>query len=386
MPTQEYQAAWTAYQEAVEGLYRTTEQKTIERGGSDTIAEAPDLEARAQAVVEGSQALGDAIAARQQSPDPDERELAEMQLLAAAASDLAVASDLARLAEDGEQDAVQERGSAMSADISELMVVLNASRVGGLSGLMHKEFAAFRSGGVTEPTEARKELQKTMEGALTDIEDDAAKAGQAAINALLEIPLPPLKAAAGIALHELLDKMGDAVSSLVRKATQLVVQAIDKICKALGKSAQEEARRQAAAWIENLKGGEVFSSLLSKLYESERIRQDITARISGSSASLSADLFNTTGQKAGELAAKFRKQKEIMLRVIQGLAWARGWIMTLQPWGTLALTTAYVASIGYIVYLGGDYVDWFRTGASERLDFVPGLRAIVRQTIPEPTP
>ncbi|HUW11729.1 MAG TPA: hypothetical protein VM537_18505, partial [Anaerolineae bacterium] len=65
----------------------------------------------------------------------------------------------------------------------------------------------------------------------------------------------------------------------------------------------------------------------------------------------------------------------------RGLTLSRVWALGIQPWGPLALTAAHLALIGYIVYLGGDYVDWFRSGSSGRLRLVHGVRTEVRQTL-----
>ena len=82
-----------------------------------------------------------------------------------------------------------------------------------------------------------------------------------------------------------------------------------------------------------------------------------------------------------DLATKFSKHCQTISWLLHGLSWAQPWILTLQPWGPVALTASYFVTIGYAVYLGGDYADWLRTGTSERLNFVPGVRTVVRQEL-----
>jgi len=74
-----------------------------------------------------------------------------------------------------------------------------------------------------------------------------------------------------------------------------------------------------------------------------------------------------------------RKQKEVIALLLAALSTATPWIMSLQPWGPVGLAAGYTLAIGYVVYAGGDYVDWFWTG--ERLNLVPGVRTVVRQSL-----
>jgi hypothetical protein len=77
----------------------------------------------------------------------------------------------------------------------------------------------------------------------------------------------------------------------------------------------------------------------------------------------------------------FGKQARAVEWLLRGVAWARPWIMGLAPWGPIAPPSAYVVTIGCVVYLSGDYVDWFRMGWSERLNLVPGVRGVVRRNL-----
>jgi hypothetical protein len=117
-----------------------------------------------------------------------------------------------------------------------------------------------------------------------------------------------------------------------------------------------------------------FGVLLKKLYEPERIQNEIDQLLNQAAASTSADVFNNVSQQVAELSAKFREQKKVLAMVVHGLSFARPWILSLQPWGPLGITAAYLVGMGYIVYAGGDYIDWYRTGPGERLSFVPGIR------------
>ena len=73
--------------------------------------------------------------------------------------------------------------------------------------------------------------------------------------------------------------------------------------------------------------------------------------------------------------------QQTLTLVLRGLAWARPWIMALTPAGPVALTAGYVATLGAIVYLGGDYVDWYRTGSARWLNLIDGVRIIVSRDL-----
>jgi hypothetical protein len=378
--TQDYQATWAAYQEAIARLYERPVATMVERGEGD-IAHVADLDERARDVADRSEELGQAAAQGLGSADPDQRELAELKLLAAGATDLAVANDLVRLAEEEVPSEVVERSSTLPATVTELQDILATPLETGVRSLMRESLEAQRTVGPVDLKVAKQALKDAAKGAMTDIRDDAADAGQLTFVSLTAVPIPPIQEAAGITINALMATVGEKVSILLRRAARLVVQAIDKILKALGKEAQGEARRLAAGWIDDLLKGTLIETLLDRLYQTTRIQDDVNQQIDHASEALGADPYNTASTRVAELATKFRKQRRVITVLVRGLAFARTWILVIQPWGPLALTTAYVAAIGYVVYAGGDYVDWFRTGRSERLDFVPGVRTVIRQAV-----
>lgn len=380
MATTDYQAAWAGFQESVVALYEQPSAAMVERGEGD-IARTGDWEDRAQRVIDQSQTLGRAAAQERGSDDPGRRELAGLQLLAGAAYDLSIANDLVRLDEEQMPPGLRERSATLPASMSALQPILAAPPEAGMHGLLLQTRGPDRGAeGPNDPALARAALQQAVGDALADIRDDAADAGQSVFVGLLELPLPPIKNAATVAVHEILDRIGDSVSAVIRKAVHLIVNAIDKLLEALGKEAQDEARKKAAEWIEDLKSGTLFTTLVDRLYETERIQETITEQLEGG-GDLEAAAFNQASQEVTELATKYRMQKDTLGWVLRGLAWARAWILALEPWGPLAITAAYVVALGYVVYTGGDYVDWFRTGETGRLDFVPGVRQIVDRTL-----
>src|SRR4051794_13286440 len=107
-------ATWDRYRTALEDLSPTT--RGAERGATTSI---PDLDERADRLIEASTAAGEETASHLGSDDPAERELAGLQLVAGAALDLIAAGDLAA----AEEPQAVERGAA-PADRSELFALL----------------------------------------------------------------------------------------------------------------------------------------------------------------------------------------------------------------------------------------------------------------------
>jgi hypothetical protein len=364
-----YEDAWRGYQDALGALYQDGSTALAERGDR-SVRVGPGLEVRADAVIDRSGQLGSAAEAGLAADDLAVRELAELQLVAAAALDLLVADDLARADENAV--AVAERSSV--GPPRELFEILRTPQEAGIAAVLGPDRTGERWGGSGD---AREDVMTAVDAVLEDILDEAAKAGATLTVGLLEISVLPLKEAAAAAGHELLEQLGDRISLMLRKAVALVVKAIEKLASVLGRDARDAAREEAVDWLDRLKKGEVLRALLTLLYEPKRIKADVREMVEGGPAN--EQVLREIAARLDELGVRFAKHRKAIDWLARGLAIVRGWLLSLQPWGPIALVSAHVTALGYVVYLGGDYSDWYRTGSSKRLDFVPGVRAIVRQ-------
>lgn len=361
--------ALAAYVRAVDDLYATGGGPGTERGPA---ALRPDAEQRADRVIAASIAATQEVSARLDSDDAQERELVELQLLAGAALDLLTAGDLAGGAEDG--DHPTERATA-EAPRDELVEILSTPPGTGMGGLIDEE---PERGGVADPAKARAELLSAVDDALEDIVDDAGKGGMALVSGVIALPAPPLQDAANAVLREVLDVLGQSVSALLSKAVALIRTGLEKLMRALGKEAREAAREEAALSIDKVKSGNALDALLSRLYEPERIRADVEAQLP---ADADAERLAAVRSEVAQLAARFRKHRKVMQWLARGLSLLRNWLLGLTPGGPIALVAFHAAGLGYIVYLGGDYVDWHRTDRVQALNVVPGIREVVAQRL-----
>ncbi|MDX1688410.1 MAG: hypothetical protein R3248_10535 [Candidatus Promineifilaceae bacterium] len=377
MANQDMQTTMRAYEEAIATLYAQPAGELSERGAGE-IADVPEMEARMDAVIGQSRSVREALAAGQESERAEERELAQLQLLASAAMDLHVASDMVRRAEEGVPAGVVERSATAPTAMAELHQILRATPEVGMRSLVAGEVE--RATGPTHPAAAKASLLEAVEGTLFDIRDEAASVGETAIKNLDELPVPAIKDGLATIAGDVLEKLGEGASLLVRKAATLVAEAIDKILQLLGKKAEDKARQQIAQWVEDLKEGTLLETLLQRLYEPDRIRQSVEESVE-QAGDLGADRYNEAAEAVNELATKFRKQTGTTTWVLKGLTWASPWILGLGPQGAPILAGAYALTLGYVVFLGGDYADWFRLGEGGRLDLVPGVRTVVGEKL-----
>lgn len=377
MANQDMQTTMRAYEEAVANLYAQPAGEIAERGVGD-IADVPDLEERMDAVLGNSRAVREGLAARQEAERAEERELAQVQLLAAAAMDLHVASDMVRRAEAGVPADVVERSATGPAAMAELHEILSATPEGGMRALVSADLE--RAAGPTHPAAAKAALLEAVEGTLFDIRDEAASVGETAIQSLDELPVPMIKDGLAKIAGDVLEKLGEGASLLLRKAASLVAEAVDKILQLLGKQAEDKARQKVAQWIEDLKEGTLLETLLQRLYEPDRIRQAVADSVE-QAADLEAAQYNEATEAVNELVARFRKQTGTATWVLKGLTWASPWILGLGPEGAPILGGAFALTLGYVIFLGGDYADWFRLGEGERLNLVPGVRTLVGEKL-----
>jgi hypothetical protein len=376
MAIQEFEQVLQSYETAIAALYGQGGLDRVERGEIDLIS-GPELETRAQDVLDGSSNLGAALLPRLHSDDPRKRELAEAQMLAAAAVDLAVANDLALADQPSLPYAGVERSGAISATLTEAFAVLRISPDGGADALLAGTQAVQRRARPTHPEAARQALKDTVSGALIDITDDAGDAGQAALMGLLQLGAPPLQDAANVAVQGLLSEFSEGLSAILRKAVQLVMRALQKLLDLLGPDRATEGRKEAAAWVEVLAAGPLVGALLKRLYELDRLDTDMARTIDEAGTPSGAEPFNTAAQHTDELSTSFKKRKDMVKLVLRGLGWARAWVMTLQPWGPILVTATYLAAGAYVVFAGGGQLATYRFSSSP-FGAVYGVRTIIR--------
>lgn len=381
MSTPSFEEAWSAYEAAVQDLYRAPTDVVAEAERSAGEIYIEKLEQRGDVLAERSADVRKVLEASMESDDLGQRELAGLKLMAAAAHDLSMASEMYSL-EKAEPGAEVERGAHAAILASpDLRSVLDAPMEEGVMGLVEVERAALP----VDPAAARTQLEQTIQEFLNEIPNEASDLSQKVIAGVVNLGLGPAQAAASVAAQEILARIPEGLSLIARKAAILVVEAIQKLRAAWGKEQEQQVLDKVIAWLKDAQDNQdAITELLDKVYETSRIDAEVRARISEASETTPATQFNQATQTLQEMLGRYGKTKGTLNVLMSVLAFAKTPLMTSIPWGPLAVYATYVGIFGYTVYSGGDYLDWYRTGETEWLDRVHGLRTTVRDALEEP--
>ena len=332
---------------------------------------------RAGSVVTTSSRLAEAAAEGLTARSRADRERSTLRLVAGAAADLAIAGDLLRSEEETGVGVRAAVGPTYSQLMSDLGPILEPGDELGLAPITRSAVAPVPE----SVDEAIAQLTSTATHSFDTIAGHVIALSKLVMNGLITVPVAQIHEAAAIAATEILNMLEEQIGAVIRRATQLLVQAYDKILKAIGQDLASQARQQAAQWIERLKSGNTIEQLLEQLYERQRILEDVEARAKQADGILLSDTFSAALSETQSLAEHFERQSQSLEWVLRGLNFVKERLLQLQPWGPLAVTAVYVGTVGYAVYAGGDYVDWFRTEQIEPLNRIPGLRGVVRDTL-----
>jgi hypothetical protein len=375
--TQSYQEAWTAYQQAVKDLYAPSASiLEVERGAKKIHREQLDIQG--DLLVACSENMRVSLVEGLVTEDLEQRELATLKLLAGAAYDLSVAMELMESEEADPTMEVERSAHGMLLTSGELMQMLNAPLEGGMSALLDVERSALPN----NLQAARSELQDVIADFVEYIPEETTETCQKVIAGLVTLGIAPIQGAVSVGAQELLVKVPDGVSLIFRRSAQLVAAAISKIQEALGQEQAENIRKRAVEWVKEFQEKpDAVSGLLNKLYEIEKISKETNACIENASAAIDYDRYNQVTESLEELQARYAKSMKLLQKVMPVLAFAKAPLLAAVPWGPVALYTAYIGILGYTIYSGGDYLDWYRTGEREWLDRVQGLRKTVREAL-----
>jgi hypothetical protein len=370
------QDTWTAYQEAVDKLYALPSDLHITtRSGSGAIDTTVALDERSQAVLDCSQALGDALAVAIDTDNLDQRELVSWKLLAAVAYDLSVAADLLE-AEETDRAAGPVRGSRSAVtSIRELRDVLDAPLDSDMSALAAQPTRAALP---TDPANAKAQLLKTIAVFLDEVPGTAADMGQAAVSGVIATGLVPAQRMFSVAAQEIMARLPDAASLLVRRSAQVLVEAIRKLRTMLGEEILGEVDDKVSGWLTEIQEKrDTVTALLDRLYEAERVGEEANGQVTAAPATITAEQYNQATKALEELMARYSKTKQILEALMRVLAFVKTPLLAASPWGPAGVYATYISVLTYAIFSGGDYLDWYRLEGKAWLDRVEGLRTTV---------
>jgi hypothetical protein len=376
--THTYQNAWDNYQKAINALYTSEETVAVPERDAGSLTVSEQLEGRSEAVLTRSEELRQVLAASLEVESLAQRELAALKLVAAAAYDLSVASDLLQAERSGPTGERERSAGSVVLASKEVRRILDAPLEAGLLSLLERERAVLPS----EPKAARAQLETTITTFLTDIPLQAASLSQMAVAGVIPLGVGPAQGAVSLAAQELLAHVPSGLSLVVRRAAALVAEALNKLWTAIGPQREAQAQQQITQWLNQLqRQRDTVTSLLGMLYETQRLGEETTRLIEGAPEGTVAARYNQATQTLENLLQGYEKTKGLLEWVLRILALIKTPLLGAAPWGPLAVYASYLGVLGYAIYSGGDYLDWYRTGNTAWLDRVQGLRVTVQRAL-----
>ncbi|MGD0240527.1 MAG: hypothetical protein ABSB59_09390 [Streptosporangiaceae bacterium] len=375
MPTDAAQDAWADYRQAIERLYQPGEQDQQDRGDAGLRVD------RLDDVVVSSGRLRAELAASLTAEDLGERELTALKLVAAAAYDLSVAADAALTDEEGPA-ATGDRAAA-----SEVLTDPGLRRIleapPGADTLT--VVTVDRRARASDPVEAASELSDEIAGFLDEIPERTAKTSLQSVTGLAGLADNLLLGAVSLPVPDMLATVPDHTSGLLHRAARLVTEALAKLLAAIGGEHGADVREAAYEWFAEIKGVEkLVAGLLGRLYEVDRIRAEVDLLLEHASGVADAGQYNRAIDALEDLLARYDTTIKTVTWVLRALSLVKRPLLGAVPWGPVVVGSCYIGALGYVVYAGGDYLDWYRLGETAWLDRVHGLRAAVHDAFAAP--
>ncbi|MBM4456154.1 MAG: hypothetical protein FJ011_00075 [Chloroflexi bacterium] len=311
-----------------------------------------------------SQALKNAAsAALAGSTDPLDRAAAEVQLLAGAALDLAVASQLAGAPATRARDL-----AAPAVDVAGLRRLIEAPEA-YLAGAV----AVTR---VRAVEDARQSMSAAAQSALDGISSAVVSTGGEVIEGLLLLDAALLKEALQLVGGQLAAKIGVDLKGLSKRIIDFVIAANEKIVAMLGIDAVAEAQKQLAQWLEELQAGTLFPRLVEQLYQTDAIEAEIMGWLAGYAGGEAVLLMGR--EEITLLAGRFAAKAKVADQLTAALALVKLAPPLATPYGRLGIAVAYLGLLAYLVGSGYDHVDSDRL---QVLDWVEGVRGIAKRLL-----
>jgi hypothetical protein len=338
---------------------------------------------QARALLGTSRAVTQAAAERLTSPNPQVRIEAQMQLLTKALTDLAISQHLLDAAEDEKigimPQIASQRSAALFAVDDYLKVLVNgAARRGaartGMAAYASPELAPAES----NLGAAKLSLVETLNDALGSIVTITATHGKAAFTGLLGLGLGNLAKAVGIVGQDVAKILGQGAqaSELYRLVNEYVAQAYETVLKLLGAQLSGVIVDKALDFFGELKDGALLEDLLGKIYDIERMRNELAGLIDTNA--LAAENLNRAREDVTALVDQFRQTMDFVGQLLTGLKYVGMIPLTAMPQAQLVMSASYAILFAYTVLNGADYADASRI---KLLNRVPGVRDLVTASL-----
>lgn len=322
-----------------------------------------DIEA-ALRFLDQSAALEDALWLKwQEAPDSYKRSCAEVQLLAAAAADLAIAERLLA----PELAAVGGPRTRSTTGGSESLIKQALEHPDQLL-IPNLKVSTFRG------TDAsKKTLEEATFKCLDDIEQRTFISSKDALSGLLVMPLAVVKEAAEMLGVDIADKLRQSTVATVQLAVNYILKASAKIRLLLGEQGEEQIKKGVTDFLEKLKDDKAIRNAIERWVDKKGIFEQGKTWIEaygGEDEKLAA-----ARDQIVLLQGSFAGRMKIADVVVKGLAVVAlvKVIWTTLPWGPLALAAAYLGVVGFVLFSAVDHADSDRFRSFDRVHGVRGI-------------
>jgi hypothetical protein len=383
MAQPEVTQAWNAYKAAIGKLYETEPAAIIENAQNVAVdmGQRPEDEQIDDALAK-SDALMEVLKKELESNDPVKKNHAATQLLAASVVDLSVSDDLAPH-EDAVMSLTVEVPSLNKPSLTKSLGPMDAilSNGPGEDIRIAEDPGPAIRGGSPDSDDPKVALKAEMEKALDSIRDDAGTGVSKAFGGFKDLGPQAVLDAMGEAAMDVLKVLGDKARHGFHRLARFAINGIKKILEIFGQDA-DKLEKKVLDWAKKLdeKG---LQDLVGKLYGIDKIKKDLGEEIENAPASANGTMTQAT-KELEELADGFDHEIKVIGWVIWVVDKVQGWLMHLvEPWGAAGLALAYGATTGYVVFAGGDRVDWRNEENKGILEIVPGVQNITHNGITE---
>jgi hypothetical protein len=378
---QDYLARFRALREAP-----SAPTAVVTRGAGEVAADT--LIEQADQIADISASMTPLASSYLEAPNPVLREGISGQLLAQAAAELQVATELLQIAagETVEPQAPVTR-AASGASLREAIDGLEKAMSMPVSAGLAAPGVARRAVSAADTLEeARKALQQAATLTVGAISQRVVEVGgDLAFNLIFKTEWNAVVQSAGLLnkdIANLLDNVKEGAGALIRRAVtaaaKTLLNVFDKILVLLGKDIEDKARKQVKEWLEKIQQEgkiEVFEKLVGKLYQVDALNTALPAWIEKTTAEL--DKINATTTDVMALSDKFTVLVG-RINTVGDVVGLSKFVQTQFPQVLVVTAAVQVALLAVLVYSGYDYIGYQQV---EFLNLTKGVGEVIRENL-----
>jgi hypothetical protein len=341
------------------------------------------------------------------APDPSLREGISGQLLAQAAAELQVATELFEIAASEQagppslaRNAApptgrQVRGETLRQAITSLEEVMALPVANGLGTPGKARRSPSRVGkskrgaGPEDEGELNQAKDALKQAATVTLEAISQRVvevgGDLTFNLVFRTEWAAVIQSAGLLskdIGKLLDRVKEGAGELIQRAVtaaaKTILNVFDKILALLGKDVEDQARKQTQKWLEDIrKEGkiELFAQFVGKLFRVDKLEQELPTWMGKSKAK--AEIIITTQTDVTALADKFTVLVG-RINTIGDVIGLTKFIQAAFPQVLVIVTAIRVALLAILVYGGYDFIGYRQ---AKFLNLTKGVSEVIRENL-----